>query len=131
MDSVVATIAGMTPGQEAALLAFLRTDLDYGFTLVNIARDRFKAGRIEQGNRCRDKALKVLEAVDRFVGRLQAKDRVEITECRCLLAKAIEGVTPNTPAVQPAGSQIPRNAPRGLKRRNGGECFRRLSRLGN
>ena len=93
----------MTSDQEAALIAFLRTDLDFGFTLVNIARDRFKAGNIEHGKRCRDKALKVLEAVDRFVGRLQAEDRLEIGRCRLVLADAIGEVTANVvlPAVKP------------------------------
>jgi hypothetical protein len=63
-----------------ALLAFLRADLDVGFTLIGIAKSELQLGDPEGADRARHKARAVVDTVRRFEARLPLEVQPEIKE---------------------------------------------------
>ena len=70
---------------QGALFSFLVTDLDLGFTFVEMAR----AGLAGDGRRQKQKALEVVSCAKRFRGRLDADMRKRVDVRLAKLERAI------------------------------------------
>jgi hypothetical protein len=76
-----------------ALFQFLKTEIELGLTFAAIAERYNREGNLERYEINKQNALKALDAIDRFKGRLSEGDLQEIEVGRSKLEDSITALT--------------------------------------